>query len=109
MHELGITKSIVAICAENAGNRPVKRVVLEIGALSDVMAESVRFCFDVCAKGTVVEGATLEIHQPPGKGRCMDCGAEMKLDAPFGVCEDCGSYAVAITAGQELAVKSLEV
>ncbi|MDE5083091.1 MAG: hydrogenase/urease maturation nickel metallochaperone HypA, partial [Trichodesmium sp. St18_bin1] len=34
MHELGITQNIVAIVAENADNRLVKRVTLEIGELS---------------------------------------------------------------------------
>lgn len=59
MHELGITRSVVAICAEDFGGAAVKRVTLEIGKLSAIVP--VQFCFDVCAKGTVVEGASLEI------------------------------------------------
>ena len=56
MHELSITRNIVAIAAEAAGGRPVRRVNVAIGALSGVMVEAVRFCFDLAAEGTVVAG-----------------------------------------------------
>lgn len=109
MHELGITRNIIAICAENAREKSVKRVTLEIGELSDVMADAIEFCFDVCAKGTVVEGAELEIVRPAGRGRCNDCNNEMALGVPYGTCDACGSQALSIIAGQELSVKSMEV
>ena len=66
MHELGITRNVVAICAERANGAQVLRVTLEIGKRAGVMADSVRFCFDICAKGTPVEGATLEIVDGAG-------------------------------------------
>jgi hydrogenase nickel incorporation protein HypA/HybF len=67
MHELGITRNVVAICAERAQGAQVLRVKLEIGKRAGVMADSVRFCFDICAKGTPVEGAMLEIVEPAGE------------------------------------------
>ncbi len=70
MYELGITQNIVAIVAENAGDRPVKRITQEIGQLSAIMADAIEFCFDVCNKGMVLEGATLEILEIPGLGKC---------------------------------------
>ena len=66
MHELGITRSVIAICVENSGGAVVKRVTLEIGKLSAILPDAVRFCFDICAKGTVVEGAALEILEIQG-------------------------------------------
>ena len=39
MHEFGIARNIVAIVCERAGAMPVKRVTLEVGALSGVMAD----------------------------------------------------------------------
>ncbi|NEP83423.1 MAG: hydrogenase maturation nickel metallochaperone HypA, partial [Okeania sp. SIO3B3] len=56
MHELGITQNIVAIVAENAQDKTVKRVTLEIGELSAIMSDALEFCFDICSKGTVLEG-----------------------------------------------------
>lgn len=108
MHELGITRSVVAICAENSGGARVLRVTLEIGKLSAIMPEAVRFCFDICAQGTVVEGATLEILEIEGLGKCKACGAQVKLAQPFGRCA-CGSNNLEIIAGKELKVKELEI
>ena len=108
MHELGITRSVVAICSERALGVPVKRVTLEIGKLSAVLPESVRFCFDICAKGTPLEGALLEIIEVPGGALCRDCGAEVPLDQLFGRC-GCGSANLELVAGEELKIKEMEV
>lgn len=61
MHELGITRNLVAIVSEAAHGRRVRKVWLEIGERSALLPDSVRFCFDVVSQGTVLEGATLEI------------------------------------------------
>ena len=67
MHELSITRSVVAIVSEHAAGQRVMRVRLEIGRLSSVMPEAIRFCFDVCARGTALEGAELEIVELAGE------------------------------------------
>lgn len=108
VHELSITQSIVSICEENAGGQAVKRVTLEIGKLSAVMPDAVRFCFEVCAAGTVAEGAELLIIETPGRAVCQACGAEFEINALFGKC-DCGSSDLRVVAGEEMKVKELEV
>lgn len=108
MHELGITRNLVAICAEHAQGAKVERVTLVIGRLSAVMPESVRFCFDICAQGTVLEGARLEIEQPEGRGRCRGCGAEVVLDVLGGRCT-CGSPDLEVVSGHELKIREMEV
>lgn len=67
MHELSITQAIVDQCAEKSEGQRVIRVVLEIGQNTCVAPDAVRFAFELCAQGTPVEGATLEIHTPPGE------------------------------------------
>ncbi len=109
MHELGITQNIVAIVVEHAKGLPVKGVTLEIGQLSAIMADAIRFCFDICCQGTVLEGATLNIIEVPGIGKCRDCGTENNLDQPFGSCDHCGSIKLDIIQGQELKIKEMEV
>ncbi len=66
MHELGITRNLVAIVSEAAQGRRVHKVWLEIGERSALLPDAVRFCFDVVSKGTALEGATLEIVALPG-------------------------------------------
>jgi len=112
MHELGITQEIVAVAAQvaadAAGEARVRRVVVEIGRLTAVFPDAVRFCFDVCAEGTPVEGAALEIVEVPGRGRCRACGAEQVLEQPFGICS-CGRTEFDWLAGEELRVTHVEV
>lgn len=109
MHELGITQNIVAIVAEHAQGVSVKRVTLEVGQLSAIMADAIRFCFDICCQGTVLEGATLEIIELPGVGKCRECGTEITLSQPFGSCDHCGNIKLDIIQGQELKIKEMEV
>ena len=108
MHELGITRNIVAIVAEHAKGAKVQRVSLEIGKLSAILPDAVHFCFDVCCQGTVLEGAKLEIIQIPGLARCRQCGAEVPLEQPFGICS-CGSVELDLINGEELKVKEMEI
>lgn len=108
MHELWITQEIIAIVSERARGAKVRRVVIEIGKLSAVLPDAVRFCFDLCGEGTVVEGAQLEILETPGRARCRQCGAEMLLDRPFGRCA-CGGTDLEWLAGEELKIKEMEV
>jgi hydrogenase nickel incorporation protein HypA/HybF len=108
MHELGITQNIVSIVAECAQKKKVKRVLLEIGKLSAILPDAVRFCFDICTQGTVLEGAKLEILETTGLARCQQCGAEISLEKPFGKC-GCGSIHLDLIAGEELKIKEIEI
>lgn len=108
MHELGITRNIVAIVSEHAGDNKVKRVTVDIGKLSAIMPDAIRFCFDVCSKETVLEGAELEIREIPGRGRCQACGTEITLEQLFGKCE-CGSKRIDCIAGDDMKIKEMEV
>ena len=108
MHELGITQNIVAIAAEHAKGAKVQRVSLEIGKLSAIMPEAVRFCFDICCQGTVLEGAKLDIIEIPGMAQCRHCGAEVPLEQPFGICS-CGSVELDVISGEELKIKEMEI
>ncbi|MGA8260903.1 MAG: hydrogenase maturation nickel metallochaperone HypA [Arenicellales bacterium] len=108
MHELGITRNIVSIVSEHAAGKPVTRVTVEIGKLSAVMPDAVRFCFDVCTEGTCLEGAELEILEIDGRGECLQCGASVALATLYATCR-CGSTRIRCVAGEELSVKQMEV
>jgi len=109
MHELSLTRSAVAIVTERAAGQRVMRVRLEIGCLSAIVPEAIRFCFDICAQGTSVEGATLEIVEIPGRGRCGNCGMEVALTALVGRCPDCASANLRVVAGEEMMIKEMEL
>lgn len=108
MHELGITRNIVSICSEQAYGRKVTKIRLEVGLLSGMVPDAIRFCFDVCSQGTPLEDAKLEVIEIPGEGECASCGKRVPLQQVFGHCE-CGSSDLVCVAGKELNIKDMEV
>ncbi|MFD8491663.1 hydrogenase maturation nickel metallochaperone HypA [Amycolatopsis sp. NPDC059657] len=108
MHEMSITQSVVDAIVEKLDDAVITCVRLEIGKLSGVVPDSVRFCFDVICAGTTLAGASLVIAEPPGVAACRDCGAEFSVDDLILLCP-CGSANVQVLSGRELRIKSVEV
>jgi hydrogenase nickel incorporation protein HypA/HybF len=108
VHELGITRNIVAIVGDAAKGRAVRRVTLEVGKLSGVMPDALLFCFDVVAKGTVLDGATLDIREIAGRARCDHCREEFETATLVTPCV-CGSRQLTRLAGEELKIKTMEL
>lgn len=109
MHEMSITQGIIDICEKYAGGRRVLAVDVEIGELSGVVPEAVEFCFEACSRGTLLEGARINIIRIPGRGRCLDCEGDTPLAALFGACQRCGGYRVEVVSGEEMRVREIEV
>jgi hydrogenase nickel incorporation protein HypA/HybF len=108
MHELGITRNIIAIVGDAAKGRRVRRVNLDVGELSGVMPDAIAFCFETVARGTMLEGATLEIRKIEGRARCDSCGLEFVTRTLFTACS-CGSRRLTRLQGEELNIKSMEL
>lgn len=112
MHEMAICESIREIMQDQAragGFSRVERVRLAIGALSGVEVEALRFGFDVAMRGSVAEGARLEIEEVAGTAWCMPCGAGVSIAARYDPCPQCGSYQLQVTGGQDMTIRELEV
>ncbi|MGH8909426.1 MAG: hydrogenase maturation nickel metallochaperone HypA [Egibacteraceae bacterium] len=108
MHELAITESVVATVSEHMGSARITAVTLEIGRLSGVVADSVRFCFDLCTQGTSLEGARLEIVDVLGRGYCRLCRADVEIEDSLPLCP-CGSADLEILGGQQLKITQVQV
>ncbi|MGH3492575.1 MAG: hydrogenase maturation nickel metallochaperone HypA [Sciscionella sp.] len=108
MHELSITASVVDAVVEKMGEATVVRVRLEIGRLSGVVVDSLRFCFDLITEDTTLAGAVLQVDQPAGLARCRSCGAEFPIDDLLAICA-CGGIELDVLAGQDMRIKEVEV
>lgn len=112
MHEMSLAEGVLQIvedAAREQGFLRVRTVVLEIGQLSSVEPEAMRFCFDAVACGTLAEGAQLEVVEVPGEGLCFSCGKTVPLAALYDPCPACGGYPVQATGGTGMRVRELEV
>ncbi|MBK8116352.1 MAG: hydrogenase maturation nickel metallochaperone HypA [Candidatus Accumulibacter sp.] len=112
MHEMSLAMGVLQIVEEAARAqrfRRVRSVLLEIGELSMVEAEAMRFCFDAVSRGTLAEGAVLNVVEVAGQGLCFNCNMTVPLAALYDPCPACGGHPVQATGGTEMRVKELEV
>jgi hydrogenase nickel incorporation protein HypA/HybF len=112
VHELSIVASIFDVLEEKArehGAARVLRVVLKVGRMSGVVPDLLESAFDIYKKGTLAEGARLEIVAVPIRTRCLECAGEaLREDADFS-CAACGSRRIEIVEGRELVVEQIEL
>lgn len=112
MHEVALAQGIVDIVTEQArggGFTRAKVVHVELGALSNVLADALVFGFESAARGTVAEGATLNFVKRPGVGWCMDCAADIEVDSRVALCPKCQGTKWVVTGGEQMRVLELEV
>lgn len=96
--------------ARKAEASKVTALYLQIGALSAVVPDALRFSFDLAAAGTLVEGARLEIEELPVRVFCEHCGQESDLPNPQSFrCPICQRPTNRLVQGRELELTSLEV
>ena len=109
MHELSLSSAIVNTVVKHAAGRRVSSVQMRIGALRQVVPDSLDFYFDIVARDTVCEGAALHQELIPGRLRCAGCEREWEMEFPMFRCESCGGVDVAVVSGEEFEVESIEV
>jgi hydrogenase nickel incorporation protein HypA/HybF len=112
MHELAIAEGVLEIVEAAARRNDARRVGairLEIGALSCVEPAALHFCFDALTRGSIAEGAQLEIDTAAGVAWCMPCSEAVRLAALGDACPRCGGYQLQVTQGDAMRVKSIEI
>ena len=79
MHELPFVMRLLAetdeIARENRMDR-IRRIRVEVGALSGIVPECVSLYFESASEGHAAEGAELEFTEDPAILRCAECGRE---------------------------------
>jgi len=112
MHEMSLCEGVLQILRDHAttqGFTRVKTVWLEIGTLSGVEPDAMRFCFDVVMRDTLADKCRLEIIEVPGKAWCMQCAKTVPITQLYDSCPECDSYQLQISEGEEMKVRELEV
>ena len=112
MHEMSIAQNLIDIVKEEMAlnNATVLRSVrLNIGQLSAVVPESLKFCFEIITSGTNMEGAVLNMDIIPLIGYCPACGREFEIREYTFLCPFCGDTKIDTLSGQELSIVEIEV
>lgn len=112
MHELSVAEEIINIANQYipAGNKSeVLSVKVEIGRLSNILTDSLEFCFDALITDTHLRGARLIVKEIPVMVRCEDCGNTTEVERVLFQCAACESSKVKLLTGNELKVTEIEI
>ncbi len=111
MHELVIVEGILNAVVPAAREHNAERILairLKIGELSGVVPSCIHEYFAVAAKGTIAEGARIEIEKIPVRIRCRSCGYAGELPKRRYRCPACESADFRIESGREYYVDTIE-
>jgi hydrogenase nickel incorporation protein HypA/HybF len=94
---------------KHADGRRVTVVSLRVGRLRQVVPETLDFYFEFVARDTVCEGARLEMEIVDAVLCCNGCSHEWAIEIPAFRCPACAGSDVAVAAGNEFEVESIDV
>ena len=111
VHEMSIAQSLLTIILDESAKHSitqVRQVNLQVGAMAAIVPESLSFCFELLARETLAEGATLAIEEIPVVARCRDCDLNYQVENQVFLCPRCGMPSLELISGRELSVVSIE-
>ncbi len=110
MHELALSRAIVDTVERHAEGRRVISVRMRIGALRQVVADSLAFYFEIVSRRTPCEGARLEHELVTAQLACPTCGEtwDPVQPVPRFRCPSCGTGGD-VMRGDEFEVKSITI
>ena len=112
MHELSIAMSIVDIAsrqAEAASAETVSQIELDIGSLSGIEFESLKFALKVAVRNSMFEHTHFKINRIEALCECRSCGRLYSPGRGSAACPACGKLEPEYIRGRELQIKSLLV
>jgi hydrogenase nickel incorporation protein HypA/HybF len=111
MHELGIAQGMLKVALDYAAKNNAKRITafnVEMSAAADESEDSLRFHFENLTRGTMAEGARVEIARVPVKAKCLDCANEFAWESLDAACPRCSSVRIRAMAQDEFRLVSID-
>lgn len=121
MHEFAFAYNIFKVAEATAlkyNAKKITEVLLEIGELTLIIPELLQRSFEMATKGSIAEGAKLNIAMTPGKVKCRDCNkiSEVSLTQEAQLtglqlfkCSHCESNNTEIIEGKKANVKNIKI
>jgi hydrogenase nickel incorporation protein HypA/HybF len=110
MHEITIAQNLADLITGSVPEndlRNISKVKVKIGILSNILPDSLIFCFNSIKESTPFSSAFLEIVEAPLKIKCRNCE---KITEDFEImfsCGKCGSHDIDVTGGDELELSEI--
>jgi len=112
VHELSLVAGLFDVLEEKAREQNALRITavkLRVGRLSGVVPDLIESAFDAFKKGTLADGARLEIEVAPFDFKCRRCGGTTFQGEPAAACAACGSTDIELIGGMDLVIEKIEI
>ncbi len=120
MHELSMANSMVEAILDTAKKNDaiqVTEAVLEVGELTMLNPEQLRFMIDVLSENTLLENAEIIINMIPIEIECENCNFKglSKTDENMdhlmaaATCPECNNTRVKVIQGRECNIKTIKI
>ncbi len=112
MHEISLLENLREILEAEAVKQQfsrVNRITLEIGKLSCVEPDALKFGFDAVMKGSPAENAEIIFVETDGKGLCRNCDQQFAMTTLYEPCPLCGKPGASVLQGREMRILDLIV
>ena len=93
MHSLAMAQDILEaalIEAEKHDAKHIKAISVKIGDKHFIESDSLQFCLEAAAKGTIAEEARIEVELMNTTAKCQKCGLVFPVEAHLLTCPNCG-------------------
>ncbi|MBU0763583.1 MAG: hydrogenase maturation nickel metallochaperone HypA [Bacteroidetes bacterium] len=111
MHELSIASNIIEIAETEAKKHnlfQIDEIDLEIGELSGIELNTLKFAMDISVKNTIIEKAVVNFIRIPGRAECINCNTIFDIHDYFTFCPACNRAGYKVIQGKELRIISLK-
>jgi len=119
MHELSMAEAIVNTVldvAEKNDAEEIMEVTIEIGRLTMLNPEQLKFLLDVLSEDTLLENSEIIIEDVPVEIKCRNCEFTGNADMDHSdhylaivLCPQCGKRDFKILKGRECNVKTIKI
>jgi hydrogenase nickel incorporation protein HypA/HybF len=112
VHEASVTEALVKLALEEALSRDALRVTaigLVVGETTGYMGESLEFYFRNFSKGTILEGASLNIAYVKPKIKCPNCSLVFERKKFTFECPACGTPGEMTGIGNEFYIDTMDI
>ncbi|MCJ7553508.1 MAG: hydrogenase maturation nickel metallochaperone HypA [Ignavibacteriaceae bacterium] len=112
MHELSIAQNIIRIINSSVEKEKLglaDKIYLKVGRLSNILTESLLFCFNSAIENTPLQNSELAIEIVPIKIQCNDCNQISATDDFIFTCPSCNGSSITVIGGDELVISSIHL
>lgn len=112
MHELSIAQEIINILETHVPPErchQVSKVIVKIGKFSNILSDSLQFCFEAVINNTKFSNAKLEVDSIPLIIECNECKQKIEIESPVFLCSNCGSANIKLITGNEMSIDHIEI